>query len=182
MEEVEQKDETITEKIKCQLEEEIECIADERINRDNVEYLGQLIDIHKDLANEDYWLEKEDFMRYGNYGRDSYQGYDDSYGNYGTYGGGRRRDSRGRYMEGGRGSYGRRYRGHDIIDDMSENYGKYMENRENGRYGSPETDKAFDYMLQSATDFIDHIFNEIDSPEQAEKFKREIKMTIERMM
>lgn len=170
---MEEEKKTVTEEIKCQIEDEICNISEERVQRDNVDYLGKLVDIHKDLANEEYWLKKEEFMMYRGYGN-----YDrDSYGtNY--YGGGRRRDSQGRYM----GNYGRRYRGHDMIDDMSEQYERYMENRESGRYGSPETDKAFDYMVKSAIGFIDHIFEEIDSPEQADKFKREIKMSLERYM
>ena len=60
--------------------------------------LDTLIEIHKGIENEEYWKEKKEDMkmRY----RD-YEGYGE--GNYGR----RRRDSRGRYMEGrgGRGSY-----------------------------------------------------------------------------
>lgn len=160
---------TICEKIKEQVEEEINCISEQCVSRENIEYLGQLVDIHKDLANEDYWLEKEDFMRYGNYGRDSYRGYDDSYGR------GRRRDSRGRYMGNGNSSYGRRYRGHDMIDEMSDNYGTYMEGKEEsrrGNYGAKEDSmKSLEYMLQSVEDFMMMLNQDADSQEEVEMIR-----------
>lgn len=175
------KDDNIISKVKSETERVMKNILKEGLNTTNLENLYKVVDIHKDLSNEEYWKSKEEGneMMYRGYGRND---YDDM--NYGNYGGGRRRDSQGRYMEGNSnsGRYGRRYRGHDYIDDMYDNYGTYMENRANGRYGSPETDKAFDYMVQSAVDFIDHIFEEIDSPEQAEKFKRELKRTLEKRM
>ena len=93
-------------------------------------------------------------MNYGNYG---------GYGNYGRdeYGA-RRRDSRGRYMESG---YGRRYRGHDHLDEMYDEYGKYSESRE--RYGaSEETDKSFHYMIKALEDFIRVLYEEADSQQQ----------------
>lgn len=159
------------EKVCEQVDKKIAEITKVGVQQTNIDYLGKLVDIKKDIKEME---EKDMYRGYDNYG---------AYDNYGTYGGGRRRDSMGRYMEGNmNGRYGRRYRGDEMIDDMSMNYGRYMENRENGRYGSPETDKAFDYMVQSAVGFIDHIFEEIDSPEQAEKFKRELKRTFEKRM
>lgn len=146
------------ENINNQLEEKITEIIEEGIQVDNINMLGKLVDIHKDLANEEYWCKKEEVMsmryrgdydRYENYGR----------GNYGA----RQRDSRGRYM--GRGNY----RGEEMIDEMMENYGTYMEGR---NYGGPETDKAFDYMLKAAEDFMMHLFEESDSPEKEEKIRR----------
>lgn len=156
------------EKLCEQVDKKINEITKVGVQQANIDYLGKLVDIKKDIKG----MEENDM----------YRGYD-NYGTYGNYGGGRMRDNQGRYMEGmNNGRYGRRYRGDDMIDDMSMNYGRYMENRENGRYGSPETDKAFDYMVKSAIGFIDHIFEEIDSPEQAEKFKRELKRTFEKRM
>ena len=59
----------------------------------NIDFLYKMIDVKKDIAE----IEKEEQeMMYSNYGNyDNYGEYDRSYG------GGRRRDSRGRYMEGG---------------------------------------------------------------------------------
>ena len=127
----------------------------------NVELLYKLIDIHKDIENEEYWKKKEENMMY----RD-----------YDNYSGGRSRDSRGRYMD----SYGRRgvpgtgrgrYRGYDYIDEMGEQYGNYSEGRDT--YGNDhETEKSFDKMLQSLEDFTYLIMQEADSPDKVEKVKR----------
>ena len=103
-----------------------------------------------------------EYGNYGNYGRRA--GYD-AYGrgNYGNYG-------EGSYGEYGRGSYGRRgydskYRGHDKIDEMSNEYGRYMESRE--RYGAgEETDKSFHYMVKALEDFIQVLHEEAETPQQ----------------
>lgn len=166
-----EEEKSLIEKTNEKVEKKIEELINSGIRHDNVDYLYKLVDIHKDLKNEEYWKLKGENMMYrdnGNYG--NYGGYGRE--QYGTYGGGRRRDSRGRYMEDGRSSYGRRYRGEDMLDDMTENYGAYMGNHENGRYGSPETTEALEYMLQSAEDFFKHIQNEAKSPEEIELVKR----------
>lgn len=144
------------------VEETIEKIIQDDLQPENIEYLYQLVDIHKDIANEEYWkIKEEDYMRnYGNYS---------GYGNYGTYGR-RGRDSRGRYSDGGSSSnYGRRYRGHDMIEEMGEQYGNYMES---GRYNGQGSMEALEYMLQSAEDFFKHIEMEAKSPEEIEMVKR----------
>lgn len=148
------------EKLNEELEKQIECIVDEGINQNNVVMLGDLIDIHKDLANEKYWCKKEEVMDM-NYrmNRMPYGEYDER--KYGA----RTRDGRGRYMARGR---GRGYRGEDMLEEMMDNYGTYMEG---GSYAG-ETDKAFDYMLQSAEDFMNHLMEESENPEQMEKIKR----------
>lgn len=155
-------------KIKEQIEEKVDMILEEGIQADNITMLGKLVDIHKDLANEDYWCKKEEVMDmnyrrgrsgYGNYGREEY--------------GARQRDSRGRYM--GR----ENYRGEEMLDEMMENYGAYMENR---NYGGHETDKAFDYMLQAAEDFMMHLFEESDSPDKEEKIRKTAKRISEMRM
>ena len=166
---MEEEKKTTIEEIKCQVEDEICNISEEQVSEKNIDYLGKLVDIHKDLANEEYWLKKEDNMMYrgyDNYGRDSYGTYGNDY-----YNGGRRRDSQGRYMESGRGSYGRRYRGDDMLDEVSEHYGRYMENRNSGRYGSPEMGKSLDYMLQSVEEFMMMLKDDASSQEEVEKIK-----------
>ena len=37
-----------------------ELIKNEGVRRDNAEYLYQLVDIHKDIKNEEYWKIKEE--------------------------------------------------------------------------------------------------------------------------
>lgn len=149
-----------------QIEKKLEALTKEGIQQSNIDYIYKLIDVKKDIKG----MEEKDMMYrgYDNYGRDSYGNYD----NYGTYMGGRSRDSRGRFMESGRGNYGRRYRGDDMIEDMNMNYGTYMENKENGNYNGPETSKSFDYMLKSAEDFFKHLKDEAGSQEEIEKIRR----------
>lgn len=151
----EEKKETMH-KICEQVEELIGKISEEGIQADNVELLGDLIDIHKDIANEKYWdVKKEGIkMRYN-------RGYDEY--NEGSYGR-RGRDSRGRYT--GRGMM---HEGEEMIEEMREHYGNYMEG---GRYNGPEKDKAFNYMLQSAEEFFMHLMDEAENPEQIQKIKK----------
>lgn len=159
MEQEKNQNENINCELKKQVDKKLTELKNEGIQQANVDYVYKLIDIKKDIT------EMEDKEMY----RDYYGNYENDYGNYR---GGRSRDSRGRFMENGRGNYGRRYRGHDMLDDMNMNYGEYMENRENGNYGSPEMNKSFDYMLQSAEDFFKHLRNEAGSEEEMEKIRR----------
>lgn len=153
------------EKVKEKTESIIDEILEQGITVDNVDMLGQLVDIHKDVANEEYWECKEEnidmMYRTG--------------GNYGT----RRRDGRGRYMD--HPSYNtRRYRGHDMIDEMGEHYGAYMEGKESGRYGTGETTKALEYMLESVVDFFEMLQRDASSQEEVEMI-REYAMKISEM-
>ncbi len=148
-------------KTKSEVERIIKQITESGLQTANVELLYKLVDIHKDIENEKYWKEKEENMMY----RD-----------YDNYGGGRSRDSRGRYME----SYGRRgvpgtgrgrYRGYDMIEEMGEHYGDYSEGRDT--YGNDkETEKSFDKMLQSLEDFTYLIMQEADSQDKIEKVRK----------
>ena len=148
-------------KAKEEVEKLIKQITESGLQVANVELLYKLIDIHKDIENEEYWKKKEENMMY----RD-----------YDNYSGGRSRDSRGRYAE----SYGKRgvpgtgrgrYRGYDMIEEMGEHYGDYSEGRDN--YGNDrETEKSFDKMLQSLEDFTYLIMQEADSPDKIEKVRK----------
>lgn len=163
-------------KVKEQVEEKINNIMTQGIKPENIDNLYKLVDIHKDLANEEYWKIKEGGnemrYRYGNYtneyGRESY-GED-------MYSGGRIRDSRGRYME--RGGSGRRgnYRGHDMLDNMYENYGEYSESREEykrGNYGAKgDTMKSLEYMLESVVDFMEMLKEDASSKEEVDLIKK----------
>ena len=144
-------------KLNEKLEEKICQIIEEDISPNNIEMLDILVDIHKDVANEKYWEGKESSMRYGNYGRGYGEGYGrDQYGRdeYGA----RRRDSRGRYM------------GHDHLDRMYEDYGRYEEGRQEynrGNYGAKEdTLKSLEYMLESMVNFVDMLKHDAGSQEE----------------
>lgn len=150
--------EEVKNKLNEQLEEKICTILEEGVQPSNIEMLDMLIDIHKDVANEEYWIGKEKAMRYSNYGRSynegsySRRGYND--GAYGR----RERDSRGRY------------KGHEYLDEMYGEYGNYEEGRQDynrGNYGAKgETLKSLEYMLESMVDFVEMLKSEAGSQEE----------------
>lgn len=145
----------------------IKQLLDEGISdNNNLEYLGDLVDIQKDVYKIKC-MKEEDNM-YGNYGN-----YGNNYGRragYDSYG----RDSYGRDGY-GEGSYGRRgvdsrYRGHDHLDRMYDNYGRYMYGRE--RYGNSEdTKKSLKYMLESMEDFAKMLREEAQSQEEVQMIR-----------
>jgi hypothetical protein len=156
--------------VKQKVEEKINNILEQGIQSDNVEVLGELVDIHKDMANEEYWEKKKEVMsmNYRGYGE-----YDEGNYNEGRYGA-RRRDSRGRYMARGRGRGN--YRGEEMMDEMAYHYGNYNESRE--QYGADEeTMKSFKYMLKSFKDYYKHLKEEASSQQEVrmlEEVAREI--------
>lgn len=131
------------EKLKKQVHEMLEQLVEQNNLVNNLNVISKLVDIHKDLSNEEYWKVKEEFMKY-------------RYGNeYGNEYGARARDSRGRFTMG---EYGRRYRGEEMVDAIKDTYRDYSEGREQynrGNYGAKEDSmKSLEAMLESAFDFI----------------------------
>ena len=167
MEEEKKKETDVIEKVTEEVDKSITRIMQQGVQTNNVDFLYKMIDIKKDIAE----IKKEEQeMMYGNY-----VNYErDSYGEYGegSYSGGRRRDSRGRYMESG--SYGRRgvkgtgrgrYRGEEMMDEMAYHYENYNEGRE--QYGADEeTMKSFKYMLKSFKDYYKHLKDEASSQQE----------------
>lgn len=162
-------------KIKEQVENQINTIIEEGVQVGNIDMLGKLVDIHKDLANEEYWKVKKEVMKmnYRNYGN-----YNEGYGNYGRRGvpGSGRGRGRRRYSEAGGG-----YQGEEMINEMYEGYQGYSAGKEEygrGNYGAKEdTMKSLDYMLQSVTDFIEMLKHDASSQEEMQliqKYTREI--------
>lgn len=121
-------------------------ILDEGIQSSNLDYLDKLVDIHKDVK-------EEESMRYMDYGRGSYGR--DAYGR-------RSRDSRGRYT------------GHEsegAMEDMYGNYMAYSDSREEynrrGNYGAKEDSiKSLEYMLECMVDFVKMLKEEAGSQEE----------------
>ena len=146
------------------IEEQIKHINEEGIQPTNVKYLSELVDIHKDLANETYWKEKMNMYRESG-------SYNEGYGRY--------RES-GRYNEG---SYGRRgvkgtgrgrYRGEEMMDEIYMNYGEYSEGRDN--YGADQaTLHSLKSMLDSVKKFMKHLEQEASSREEVEMIKETAK-------
>lgn len=143
--------------LKKRLEEKVDeiimQIVDDGIDGSNLETLGELVDIHKDLANEDYWKVKKEVMQM------NYRGYDEEYG-------ARRRDSRGRYM-----ARGRKYRTQEPMEEMYEHYQAYSEGKEGYGHDHKTTMKALEYMLESAVDFFEMLKEEANSPEELQMIK-----------
>lgn len=140
------------------VDEKIKHILDEDINTNNLDHLYKLSKI-KHMAKED----KEMYGEYGNYGRGRRAGYD-SYGrdNYGEY-------DRGNY---GRRGYDMKYRGHDYIDRMYDDYGRYMESRERYGAGSEDSKKSLKYMLESMEDFARKLKEDATSQEEVMMIKQ----------
>jgi len=148
----------LEDKIINKVDEKIKEIIDNEITTGNLDYLYKLTKI-KHIAKEDSGM-YGNYGNYGNYGRGSYGR--ERYGEYGNY---------------GRRGYDTKYRGHENIDRMNDEYGRYMENRE--RYGaSQETDKSFHYMVKALEDFIKVLYEEAETPQQ----KQQLMQTLQNSM
>lgn len=188
MEEEKKDKEQSTEEVLCKTKEEIEkaikSMTENGLQREDVDILGKIIDIHKDIANEEYWKKKEEYYMYDNY-REYGEG---SYGRRGVKGTGRYSRYRDSSMDS---SYGRRgvpgtgrgrYRGHEMLDDMYEDYNRYNEGREeynnSGNYGAKdESMESLDKMLKSVVYFMQSLKEDADSQEEVqlvEKYARKI--------
>lgn len=162
--------EKVLDKLKQETEKKIEEVMKQGLQPNNVDMLYSLVDIHKDIANEEYWKEKGEHMRYsrGGYREGSYNargGRGNSYNEgYGARGRGRERDSRGRY------------KGHEMLDDMYMEYGNYSEGREQynrgGNYGAKEdVVKSLEYMMESVVCFVEMLMEDAESQEEMEIIK-----------
>lgn len=60
--EVKQPDKTILEKVKDIVESKLEKLMETGIQVGNVDYFYKLIDIHKDIENEEYWKIKKEVL------------------------------------------------------------------------------------------------------------------------
>lgn len=140
-----------------QIEKQIETISKQQVQQGNVDYLYKLIDIHKDLKNEEYWEKEEENMYrdYGEYGARGVPGtgrygYGDAYGRRGVPGSGRGR-----------------YRGEEPLEEMKYHYGNYMDSGNN--YGAKD-DSAYK-MTEAFKDFGFAISKELE-PKDKMMFKQ----------
>ena len=149
------------EKLINKMEESIEKILKDGVTTTNLDILYKLSKI-KHMAKED------EAMNYGNYG-----GRNPGHGSYGRYG-----ENYGEnYSEFGARGVDRRYRGHDSLDRMYNDYGRYMESR--NRYGaSEETDKSFHYMVKALEDFIRVLYEEADTQPQKQQLRETLQRSI----
>lgn len=154
------------EKIKEQIVEQIKCIEAEGVQSTNIDYLGKLVDIHKDIAHEEYWEKKEEnFMRYR---ENEYGEYGESnYGRRGVRGTGRGRGRR--YREsGGYGGYGDDKE--EMMEMMREHYQGYNESSMYGADG--ESMGALNGMLQSIYELISATSEDAKTQQEAELVKK----------
>ena len=148
----------IEDKIIKKMDESIEEVLEGDFTVGDVDTLYKIVKT-KHIVKEDKDMNSGNY--YGNYGgrRAGYDSYGrGNYGNYGNYG-----DSYGRR------GYDSRYRGHDHIDRMYDDYGRYMESRERYGAGDQETDKSFHYMVKALEDFIKVLHEEAETPQQKQQ-------------
>ena len=151
-------------RLKEETEKKIEEVMQQGLQPNNIDMIYSLVDIHKDITNEEYWKEKGEHMRYnrgGSYNERGRMNYNEGYGARGR---GRQRDSRGRY------------KGHEMLDDMYMEYGNYSEGREQynrgGNYGAKEdVVKSLEYMMESVVCFVEMLMEDAESQEEMEIIK-----------
>lgn len=143
-------------KVKELVEKGINKTIEDGIQTSNLDTLGKLVDIYKDIANVEHWKKEEENdmrydRRYRDYTREPYSR--EPYGR-------RRRDSRGRYM------------GDEMMNDMHEAYRDYSDGREEmnmGNYSAKDdTMKSLEYMMQSVVQFIEMLKRDANSQEEVE--------------
>jgi len=131
-------------------EEYISKAGKQNLDASDIDYLGKVVDIFKDL---------KEVENMNNYGRE----------NYGRYG---------EYNEYGRRGVDSRYRGESYMDGMNGSYRNYEAARyeyNNGNYGAKEDGlKELEYMMHSAMKFIKMIKEEATSPEEQEIVRKHI--------
>ena len=170
--------------LKEKIEEKIKSMTENGIDDCNIDMLGKMVDIHKDIEQEEYHCEKiklkkeANDMRYGEYDE-----YNEGYGR-------RRRDSRGRYMEGdynerggrgrGRGNYGHYMPYPEVyMDRMMDGMEGYMEGREQynrGNYGAKgQTIESLEKMLEGTHAFVGDILQDPEQKEAHEVVRHYIK-------
>ena len=166
----ENKKEELMEKVNKQVENQIKNLSENGLDENNVDFLYRLIDIHKDIKNENYWKIKEDYMMYRNYGEDY---------NYGRRG--MPMTGRGRYNDG---SYGRRgvpgsgrgrYRGDYAIEEMRDHYMDYNDASEEtmrGNYGAEgEMVKSVEGIMKNIYEIVEEL-SETNSPDVEQIIKK----------
>lgn len=160
-------------KLKELVEKELKSMEENGIDSGNIDIIGKLVDIHKDISNEEYWNTKKEVMEM------RYRDYDDE--GYGR----RRRDSRGRYMDGRMmrdERYDRNYGHHmpDIYwDRMVDGYEGYidgMEEYRRGNYGAKgQSVDSLEKMLEGTYAFLEDILKDPEQKETHEAIKHYIR-------
>lgn len=161
MEEKETTEKTMQEKLLEESEKLINKILENGIE-ENIDFLDKIVDIRKDIKEEELMYREGYSGEYGNYNEGG------SYGRRGVPGSGR-----GRYRDGSYGARGvpgtgrGRYRGEEKLDEMMYHYGNYSDGMSS--YGADqETMKSFKYMLKAFKDYYKHLKQEATSQEEVQ--------------
>ena len=166
------KEQNTMQSLKELVETELKDMLSVGIQEDNIDNIGKLVDIHKDIENEEYWKEKEEVyhMRYYDENRYGDDRYGDDYRMDRSYG------RRGRPMNAPRDSRGR-YKGpEEKMHEIMEHYGDYSiasDAASRGNYGAEEDSmKSLDSMLKCVTIFMDMLEENASSQEEAQMIKK----------
>ena len=166
------KEQNTMQSLKELVETELKDMLSVGIQEDNIDNIGKLVDIHKDIENEEYWKEKEEVyhMRYYDENRYGDDRYGDNYRMDRSYG------RRGRPMNAPRDSRGR-YKGpEEKMHEIMEHYGDYSiasDAASRGNYGAEEDSmKSLDSMLKCVTIFMDMLEENASSQEEAQMIKK----------
>ena len=166
------KEQNTMQSLKELVETELKDMLSVGIQEDNIDNIGKLVDIHKDIENEEYWKEKREVyhMRYYDENRYGDDRYGDDYRMDRSYG------RRGRPMNAPRDSRGR-YKGpEEKMHEIMEHYGEYSaasDAASRGNYGAEEDSmKSLDSMLKCVTIFMDMLEENASSQEEAQMIKK----------
>lgn len=166
------KEQNTMQSLKELVETELKDMLSVGIQEDNIDNIGKLVDIHKDIENEEYWKEKKEVyhMRYYDENRYGDDRYGDDYRMDRSYG------RRGRPMNAPRDSRGR-YKGpEEKMHEIMEHYGEYSaasDAANKGNYGAEEDSmKSLDSMLKCVIIFMDMLEENASSQEEAQMIKK----------
>lgn len=143
-------------KVKECVKKEIDKIVCEGISQQNLDALGKLVDIHKDISNENYWKYLEGEMDM--YDRDERKRY-----------GGRMYDRRGSGTR-----YGNRpMRIYDIMEGWEDYKDGMDEYRDRGSYGAKEKGlESLEYMLDAFVKWFEDTSREAETQEEVDLIKK----------
>ena len=159
---MEEENKNICQKLNDKIDEKLTEMSDNNFENTKIETLGMLVDIKKDIANMEYWKNKEEVMNMRRYRGD----IEMDYGRRGVPGTGRR--YRNDYGRRGVPGTGRRYRGEDKMEEMMDHYIDYNEASSdvyNGNYGAEdEMVKSVEGIMKNVYEIVEEL-TETDSPE-----------------
>ncbi len=159
-------------KLMEQIKKELVEIEEKGINASNLELIGKLADIYKDLGE----IEKMDkggqeMLEYGRYREGGYGAYRD--GGYNARGGGG-----GGYREGGyNDGYGRRYsRMRDHMDRMMDGVDQYEYGKERYMHGGDDgrVMEGLEKIMYAVCMFVESAMDFADSPQEKELIRKHI--------